>query len=43
MQCFEENNNKHTVARNLSSELILLLENMHCVHNLQISQLSASI
>ena len=36
IHCFGENNDKHTVARNLSSELILLLGIMHCVRNLQI-------
>ena len=43
IHCFEENNDKYAVARNLSSELILLLEIVHCMHNLQISQLSTSI
>ena len=38
VHCFEENSDKHTVAR----KLILLLEIRHCARNLQISQLSAN-
>ena len=36
---FEENNDKYFIARNLHFiiELILLLEIMHCAHNLQIN------
>ena len=40
IHCFEENNDKRTVAKD--PEMILLLEIMHCERNLQIGQLSAT-